>query len=127
MMLPQVKVVRVANGASTTSSMGETHCARVAAISPDGAHLALGLNSGEVRIYDANTLQLITKQDLNKFGKRNVINQKGYATEVVLCVLFIILMILCFALSLSSASRSLFILFLATGFRRWPIHRMETL
>jgi WD40 repeat protein len=51
--------------------LSQERCARAVAFSPDGRHLAVGLNSGCVSVYDASTLQLLVTRDLNAYGKPN--------------------------------------------------------
>ena len=53
------------------SPLSQERCARAVAFSPDGRHLAVGLNSGCVSVYDAATLQLVVTRDLNAHGKPN--------------------------------------------------------
>lgn len=55
----------------------DTHCARAAAFSPDGAHLALGLNSGCVSVFEVSNMKPVATVDLNNYGKRQVNGQKG--------------------------------------------------
>jgi microtubule-associated protein-like 6 len=62
--------------ASSTTSHPPNQCARSTDISPDGRLVAFGTNSGEVSIVDFDTLHLVTTVDLNKHGKRQVVEQK---------------------------------------------------
>ena len=62
--------------ASTTSTHPVNQCARAVAISPNNKHVVIGQNSGEVSVYDYKSLKLITSADLNRYGKRQVKEQK---------------------------------------------------
>jgi WD40 repeat protein len=61
--------------ASTSSAFPPNQCARAVCYSPDGAHVAVGTNAGEVHVFKSSTLERVALQDLNKYGKRNVTNQ----------------------------------------------------
>lgn len=69
--------------ASTTSAHPPNQCARGAAWSPDGNHVAVGLNDGSMIVYDANTLDVVVRRDLNQYGKRQVVNQTGNWIQVL--------------------------------------------
>jgi WD40 repeat protein len=70
-------------GASTMSVHPPNQCARSVDYSPDGKHIAVGTNSGEVNVYDSRTLELIVSRDLNKFGNRKVFKQKSNWIEML--------------------------------------------
>lgn len=57
--------------AATSSCEPQERCARAVAFSPNGEHLAIGLNNGCVNVYNAATMQLIVTRDLNAYGKPN--------------------------------------------------------
>jgi WD40 repeat protein len=63
--------------ASTTSRHPTNQCARGIAISPNGKHIIVGCNNGEVNVYDTRTMSRLLSLDLNKYGKRQVNNQTG--------------------------------------------------
>jgi len=65
------------------SSHPPNQCARSVDYSPDGKHIAVGTNSGEVTIFDAKTLEVVTTKDLNKLGKRKVFGQTGNWIEML--------------------------------------------
>jgi len=62
--------------ASTMSKHPPNQCARAVSWSPDGRHIAVGTNSGDLIVYDADSFEKIYTVDLNKHGKRKVTNQK---------------------------------------------------
>ena len=75
--------------AGTTSTEPPNRCCRAVTFHPNGNEFAIGTNSGEVRIFsiadgDDGEVQIneTVCQDLNKFGKRNVSNQKEFSTCV---------------------------------------------
>jgi len=70
-------------GASTMSSHPPNQCARSVDYSPDGKHIAIGTNSGEVTVFDAKTMEVIVTKDLNKLGKRKVFGQTGNWIEML--------------------------------------------
>ena len=80
--------------AGTTSTETPNRCVRAIAYSPDGAHLAVGCNSGEIHIFDAQSdnLDKLYTHNLNRFGKRNVKDQDELSTftnkHMILCVYF---------------------------------------
>jgi WD40 repeat protein len=47
----------------------QARCGRSVSWSPDGRHIAAGLNTGCVSIYDAHSLNVLVTRDLNNFGK----------------------------------------------------------
>jgi len=59
----------------TTSTEPPNRCARAITCSPDGSTVAIGCNTGSVRLYDAESLDFMQAIDLNKKGKRKVTNQ----------------------------------------------------
>jgi len=61
--------------AATDSSHPPNQCARSVSYSPDGQHIAVGCNSGEVIVYEAETLDKLTTINLNNYGKRKIENQ----------------------------------------------------
>jgi WD40 repeat protein len=71
------------SGASTMSRHPPNQCARCVDYSPNGAHIAVGTNMGEVNIYDAKTLELLFTKDLNKLGNRNVMEQRNNWIEML--------------------------------------------
>lgn len=70
-------------GASTMSLHPPNQCARSVDYSPDGKHIAVGTNFGEVRIYDSQTLELVCAKDLNKLGNKKVFNQGSNWIEML--------------------------------------------
>lgn len=61
--------------ACTTSKFAPNQCVRAVDVSPDGRHIAVGTNKGELSVFDAGSLQLIVSHDLNAWSKRQVIGQ----------------------------------------------------
>eukprot|EP01083_Nonionella_stella_P262610 892797_1 len=62
--------------AGTTSTAPPNRCARAVAVEPtSGDHLAVGLNSGCVAVFDASSLERLFLVDMNKCSKPRVNNQ----------------------------------------------------
>jgi len=61
--------------AGTTSAFAPAQCGRAVTWSPDGLHLAVGTNEGEIIVF-TDDLKQVTKKNLNEFGKQNVSNKK---------------------------------------------------
>lgn len=77
------KRLKGGRGASSTTKHAVNQCCRALAWSPDGAHIAMGLNSGELVVVDAQTLERLHEVDLNKHGKRKVKGQKENWIEAI--------------------------------------------
>jgi microtubule-associated protein-like 6 len=60
---------RVIRRAASTTNEVQARCGRSVSWSPDGRHIAAGLNTGCVSIYDAHSLNVLVTRDLNNFGK----------------------------------------------------------
>jgi WD40 repeat protein/Ca2+-binding EF-hand superfamily protein len=63
------------NRASSTTSEPGFRCARSVAFSPRSTHLALGLNNGDLAVFELKTLRRIVVQNLNGFSKQQVIGK----------------------------------------------------
>lgn len=69
--------------AATDSRHAINQCARSVEYSPNGQHIAIGTNSGEVNVYTAADMKLIATVDLNKYGKRKLDVQTQNWIEVM--------------------------------------------
>ena len=69
--------------ASTESTHPTNQCARAIAMSPNGKHIIVGCNNGEVAIIETKSMKVLCTVDCNKYGKRNVTNQTGNWIQVI--------------------------------------------
>jgi len=62
----------------TTSLHTPNKCARGIAYRPGGLEVVVGVNTGRIHIFDAKSNPMVKKKtiNLNKYGKRKVINQE---------------------------------------------------
>jgi WD40 repeat protein len=65
------------NRASSTTSEPSHRCARAVAYSPGSTHLAVGMNSGEIVVFELATLRRVAVHNLNEFSRQQVTNKTG--------------------------------------------------
>jgi len=63
--------------AATSSAQPAQCCARAVSYSPNGQHVALGTNEGEVAIYETGQLSRLFCHNLNEFAKQQVAKRWG--------------------------------------------------